>query len=381
MLFFFSILFVLLTSIIMITQKALEVVLSSEKLKKAQRRLLYADLILIAGMILGFTKLHGTAAGGIILQVATMAFMAQIVYDWLALAYVIIGFFRKKLLEVPENPQRRKLLKGAAALPAAAVAVSAYGGLIERHQTVVRHFEVPVDNIPDDIKGLSVVQLSDIHLGPFMGLEELEKLLRDASALGGDILAITGDLFDDNRINFKAAKLVDSYVDNFKYGIYYCWGNHEHMRGIPAIDIAIEGTRIKKLENSFEKVAGSTLPLYVAGVDYPIKRDQFEFLQEKYTELALKAIPENSVKILLAHHPDFIDSAARFNTNLVLTGHTHGGQIGFLGIPLVPPIFKYFRGLYHVGNTMGYVHSGNGSWFPFRFGCPPEIAVFTLTEK
>lgn len=381
MLFFFSILFVLLTAIIMVTQKAMGVILSSAKLKKAQRRLLYVDLVLIGGMILGFSKLHGTTTGGIILQVSTMVFMAQIVYDWLALAYVLVGFFKKKLLDVPENPQRRKFLKGAAALPAAAVAVSAYGGLIERHQTVVRRFNVPVENIPDDIRGLSVIQLSDIHLGPFMGLEELDKLLKEASELGGDLLAITGDLFDDNKINFKAAKIVDSYVDSFKYGIYYCWGNHEHMRGIPAIDLAIEGTRIKKLENSFDKVTGDVLPVYMAGVDYPIKRDQFEFLKEKYTELALKDIPSNSVKILLAHHPDFIDSASRYNTNLVLTGHTHGGQIGFFGIPLVPPIFKYLRGLYHVGNTMGYVHSGNGSWFPFRFGCPPEIAVFTLTEK
>ena len=381
MLLFFSILFVVLTAIIMVTQKALGVILSPEKLGKAQRKLLYVDLILIAGMILGFTKLHGTTAGGIILQVSTLIFMAQIVYDWLALAYVLVKYLKKKLFDVPEDPQRRKFLKGAAALPAAAVAVSAYGGIIERHQTVVRHFNVPVENIPDDINGLSVAQLSDIHLGPFMGLEELDNLLQQASGLECDMLAITGDLFDDNKINYKAAKLVDSYVDKFKYGIYYCWGNHEHMRGIPAIDIAIEGTRIKKLENSFDMVTGEALPVYVAGVDYPIKRDQFDFLKEKYTELALKEIPANSVKILLAHHPDFIDSAAKYKTNLVLTGHTHGGQLGFFGIPLVPPIFKYLRGVYHVGNTMGYVHSGNGSWFPFRFGCPPEIAVFTLVEK
>lgn len=381
MLFFFSILFVVLTAIIMITQKALGVIISSEQLSKVQRKLLYVDIVLIVGMILGFTKLHGTTAGGIILQVATMLFMAQIIYDWLALAYVLVRYLKKKLFDVPEDPQRRKFLKGAAVLPAAAVAVSAYGGLIERKQNVVRHFEVPVENIPDDIKGLSIIQLSDIHLGPFMGLEELDKLLKEASGIGGDMLVITGDLFDDNRINYKAAKVVDSYVDCFKYGIFYCWGNHEHMRGIPAINIALEGTKIKKLENSFEMVAGEVLPVYIAGVDYPIKRDQFDFLKEKYTELALKEIPSNSVKILLAHHPDFIDSAAKYNANLVLTGHTHGGQLGFFGIPLVPPIFKYLRGLYRVGNTMGYVHSGNGSWFPFRFGCPPEIAVFTLTEK
>ncbi|ORT99445.1 metallophosphoesterase [Anaerovibrio sp. JC8] len=381
MLFFFSILFIILTAIIIITQKALGLIFSGSTLKKARRMLLYGDILLVAGMVLGFTKLHGMAAGGIILQAATMVFMAQIVYDWLALGYVIVRFLKKKLFDVPENPQRRQFLKGAAVLPAVAVAVSAYGGLIERNQTVIRRYDVPVEHIPEDIRGLSIAQLSDIHLGPFMGLEELDNLLKQTSELGCDMLAITGDLFDDNKINYKAAKLVDSYVDSFKYGIYYCWGNHEHMRGLPAIDIAIEGARIKKLVNSFDKVAGSELPLYMAGVDYPIKRDQFSFLQDRYTELALEDIPEKSVKVLLAHHPDFIDSAAKYNTNLVLTGHTHGGQLGFFGIPLVPPIFKYLRGMYHVGHTMGYVHSGNGSWFPFRFGCPPEIAVFTLTEK
>ena len=381
MLFFLSILFVVLTAIMIITQKALEVILPDSSLSQGKRLILYIDLLLVAGMVLGFTKLHGTVIGGVILQTATIIFMAQIIYDLLALAYVILRFFKKKLLDIPEDPQRRRLLKKAALLPAGALAVSAYGGLIERNKTVVRRFDVPVDHIPDDIKGFSIAQLSDIHLGPFMGLEDLDKLLAQASNLGCDTLVITGDLFDDNRINFKAARLVDSYVDSFKYGIYYCWGNHEHMRGLPAIDIALEGTRIKKLVNSFDMVGGRDLPIYMAGVDYPIKRDQFSFLQEKYTELALKDIPEKSVKILLAHHPDFIDSAAEYNTNLVLTGHTHGGQLGFLGIPLVPPIFKYLRGVYYVGNTMGYVHSGNGSWFPFRFGCPPEIAVFTLTEK
>ena len=84
MLLFFSILFVVLTAIIMITQKALGVIISPEKLGKVQRKLLYVDLMLIVGMILGFTKLHGTTAGGIILHVSTLIFMAQIVYDWLA---------------------------------------------------------------------------------------------------------------------------------------------------------------------------------------------------------------------------------------------------------------------------------------------------------
>lgn len=81
--------------------------------------------------------------------------------------------------------------------------------------------------------------------------------------------------------------------------------------------------------------------------------------------------------MLLAHHPEFIDDGAAHGAALTLTGHTHGCQFGVLGLPLLP-LFKYTRGLVHTGGHTGYVHSGNGSWFPCRIGCPPEIAYFTL---
>ena len=107
-------------------------------------------------------------------------------------------------------------------------------------------------------------------------------------------------------------------------------------------------------------------------------REHFADMQEIYMDLAVKDIPENSPVILLVHHPDFFDSAVKRNVQLTLSGHTHGGQIGIMGVPIVPPVFKYMRGLYQQDKNYCYVHVGNGSWFPYRFGCPPEIAVFTL---
>ena len=91
-------------------------------------------------------------------------------------------------------------------------------------------------------------------------------------------------------------------------------------------------------------------------------------------------VPKDSICILLAHHPEFIDDAIKFKIPLTLTGHTHGSQIGFFGVPLFP-VFKYTRGMFINGDCYGYVHCGNGSWFPFRLGCPPEIAYFTLRNK
>lgn len=381
MLGFFAVLLIILTGIIMLTRKCVGVLWNDHRKKRARRVILYADILLIFGMVFGYTIGHGSYIAGIFLHIATILFMGQIVFDGLTILFLLIKWGKGKLFNIPQDESRRSFLRGAAILPAGAVAISLYGGLVEKNGTVVRQFDIPVEDIPEDIKGFSIVQLSDIHLGPFMSLDDLEKLLVKAASLQGDILAITGDLFDDRRINAKAAKLVDSYVDKFKYGIVYCRGNHEHLRGITAIDMALENTRIQYLVNSNKYIAGADMPIYMAGVDYPIRRDQFQFLQEAYTEQAMKDIPKNSVKILLAHHPDFFDSAAKYGTQLVLAGHTHGGQLGVLGIPVVPPLFKYMRGMYKVGKTFGYVHSGNGSWFPFRFGCPPEIAVFTLVGK
>lgn len=74
-------------------------------------------------------------------------------------------------------------------------------------------------------------------------------------------------------------------------------------------------------------------------------------------------------------HSIFIDEAFKHNIDLTLTGHTHGGQFAFLGIPIIP-MFKYMRGRFEQNNSIGYVSRGAGSWFPYRIGCSPEVTYF-----
>ena len=119
-------------------------------------------------------------------------------------------------------------------------------------------------------------------------------------------------------------------------------------------------------------------PLYFAGVDYPFAHGEaFREQRRAFAAQAFASVPQGAVAVLLAHHPEFIDDGAAHGAALTLTGHTHGCQFGVLGLPLLP-LFKYNRGLVHTGGHTGCVHSGNGSWFPCRIGCPPEIAYFTL---
>ncbi|MGP1366773.1 MAG: metallophosphoesterase [Schwartzia sp. (in: firmicutes)] len=308
------------------------------------------------------------------------AFMAQLLFG------VLAALFRgvRRLLQRPATPQdleRRRLLQGAAAIPLFAGGSSMYGVTAGRTSTVVREFSVPLLGIGAEMEGFRVAQLSDVHLGLFFSLDDLTALLEETASLGVDALLITGDLFDDDAMNVAAVERVDAFVERFPQGIWFCYGNHEYFRNINRTKQALAKSRIRVLANDHVRVVKGVRPLYFAGVDYPFPRAEFDALRVRYTADAMRGIPEGAVTIFLAHHPDFIDDAARYGAALVLTGHTHGGQIGVFGVPLVPPVFKYMRGLYRVGDTMGYVHCGNGSWFPYRLGCPPEIAVFRLEKK
>ena len=140
-----------------------------------------------------------------------------------------------------------------------------------------------------------------------------------------DLLAITGDIFDDVQLNPAAIKLVDSFCDKFKHGIYYIHGNHEHFRGIYQIEQLLKTTKINWLVNRSKNVVSK---LYILGVDYPSRapvtsssdeavENRFRAARRSYIEGALLNVPDDAIKILLAHHPEFIDDGAE--RNCVLT--------------------------------------------------------------
>ena len=293
----------------------------------------------------------------------------------------VYRFFVSDIIITPMDMERRRLLKGAAALPVAAAAAGVYGGTAGRTDIALREYIVPVPGIDDALDGFCIAQISDVHLGLFFSLEEWRALLEQAAATGADALAVTGDLFDDNDMNAEAARILDEYVPRFPKGIWFCYGNHEYFRNIEATEEALAKTRVHVLRDESALVTAGARPLWFLGVDYPRMRSLFKLDGAKSMEKAMQGVPGNAVKVLLAHHPDFFDAAAKYGVELALAGHTHGGQLGLFGIPIVPPVFKYMRGVYHVGTTFGYVHSGNGSWFPYRLGCPPEIAVFVLKKS
>lgn len=326
----------------------------------------------------GYTFFAGEAFTAMLLRFATVIVVAELIFS----ALIFLGFLINKILKsfsasTPFNRSRRQLLKGAALYPTVAAVTTVYGATNGIDDTVEREFQIPVKNLPENLKGFRMAQISDAHLGMFFSLDKLKELMNKVVAAKPDVLLLTGDIFDDKRINNEAIKIIDGYSSHFPYGIYFCYGNHEHFRGVDAIEEALKNSNIKLLKNSSAIIVNGKRPLYFLGVDYPMSRESKKFSEEmqKFTSDALKDVPKDAIKVLLAHHPEFIDAARANHIELTLTGHTHGSQFGIFGAPLFP-IFKYTRGFYNKDDSYGYVHCGNGSWFPYRIGCPPEIAYF-----
>lgn len=366
--------------------------LDSEHRKAIYKFLILADCGIIAVMIVGF-MLRANFPNQFVDyfgSFSTVFFMTQLICGGLViLALIVRKVYRHFHKPTVFSPERRKILRWGLFYPLLALATSVYGNRIERLSEVERFFYIPIKNLPSELENFKIAQISDVHLGAYFSLERLEKLLQKISDAKPDLLAITGDIFDDRSLNPQAIQLVDSFCDKFKHGIYYIHGNHEHFRGIASIEAELHKTKIHWLVNQSENV---TSKLYILGVDYPPsspvmesggrgEEDELFYLQKReFVEKALQNVPFDAVCVLLAHHPEFIDDGAEKNIPLTLTGHTHGGQIGFFGMSLLP-VFKYTRGMVKNENCFGYVHSGNGSWFPFRLGCPPEIAYFVLRGK
>ena len=360
---------------------------TGENKKRVSKILIGTDLALIAIIFGGFI-LRNYIPNSLIEMLgsfSTVFLLTQLFCGgFVIIALIVRAIYKKYYKPTPYSEERRRALQYAFLYPLMGLAVSLYGNRIERMKIVDRFFDIPIKKLPPELQGFTIAQISDVHLGAYFSLERLDKLLNRIASAKPDVLVLSGDIFDDVSINDSAIKLVDSYCDKFKHGIYYCHGNHEHFRGIKHIEAELAKTKIHWLVNQSENVLSN---LYMIGVDYPPaapvtksggrgEKDELFYGQIKsYTEKALANVPYNANVVLLAHHPEFFDYAIQKNIPLTLTGHTHGAQVW--GLHLLG-LFKYTRGMYQNDNCYCYVHSGCGSWFCFRLFTPPEVAYFTL---
>jgi len=238
------------------------------------------------------------------------------------------------------------------------------------------------DNLPPQLEGLRIFHMSDAHLGIYRTLEDIENLMAQAEMFKPDMTLLTGDASDELKILPDMLKIISSMPTRF--GAFASLGNHEYYRGITEVLAAYDKSEVILFRSSGFgfNIGGQTL--YLAGSDDPVRMGiNVDPILDKSISEALDGAPSDAFYILMSHRPEALDIAAKKGINLTLSGHTHGGQVGFAGQSFWQ-IFtpdRYLWGEYAVGDNKMYLSSGIGHWLPFRLGCPPEAPVIELTAK
>ena len=278
----------------------------------------------------------------------------------------------------PLHISRRNFFKRTAVVVPAVVGVTGSVAAFQGNgELQLRKIQLALKDRPEVLKGYKIGQLSDIHLGPFIGMEKLKEMVDAVASEHPNRLVITGDLIDDLGYLDEVADYLDSRVKDFPDGIDYILGNHEYRVDVERVWTRLSQTKMHMYRNSHQQILGGPRPVYLVGMDYHFKDD----VQEENVRLldkAMKGIPDNAYPILLAHHPNYIPEAFRRHIPLTLSGHTHGGQINLGGISLVPVYKPYWKGLYEEQGLFAYVSRGSGHWFPVRLNCAREVTVFTV---
>lgn len=281
------------------------------------------------------------------------------------------------------NQDRRLFLKTAtAALPLFTIGTTTNGFAGAFQSVKIPKIDLFYENLPDALNGLKIWHLSDLHLGYYYQLDDLEHLLLDAENETADIVLITGDVADDLTQLTDALRLIDQKKTTYPKMVSV--GNHEYFRGIQEVRRRIDASPIPLLLNSHQIINIDSVKLLIGGLDDPVRMhsDNYPFFKRSVQQI-LNNNPEYNFSILMSHRPKALDIAPDFNIDLILAGHTHGAQIGFNNRSIFELIWEknYLWGKYSKGKTQLYTSSGIGHWFPFRLGCPAEAPIITLKKS
>ena len=280
------------------------------------------------------------------------------------------------------DPGRRKLIGAAGnTLVAVPFAMTGFGALIGRTNFQVREVDIPVPNLPKDLQGLRLLQLSDIHLGPFLTERDLARVIDESMNLRAHLALVTGDLISmrGDPLDACLRQIARLRPDA---GILGCMGNHEAYTSCQDY-VTKEGARrgMDFLRQRARPLKFGNATLNIAGVDY-------ERIANRKTYLAgaERLVASDAVNILLSHNPDVFPAAARKGFDLTVAGHTHGGQVTVeilsqsLNIArFITPFVSGYYSLEQPSKASLYVTRGIGTiGLPARIGAPPEITLLRL---
>ncbi|HVG32946.1 MAG TPA: metallophosphoesterase [Pyrinomonadaceae bacterium] len=271
---------------------------------------------------------------------------------------------------------RRQFLTGLASAPLLAVsATSAYASLVEPVNYELSETDIPVRDLPDSFDGFRIVQVSDVHHSRIVSIDEVRRVVEVARKARADLVALTGDYTTMYRRYIEPCAEALGTLEAPE-GIWAVLGNHDHYTDAQLTTRALEKARIHVLNNANTLIRRGADVLQLAGVD------DWSWGKTDWAR-AFYGMDRKRPSVLLSHQPRVLDFAETQGVSLILSGHTHGGQLSFplIGAParFISAEMKYARGLFEKNGTQLYVSRGTGMiGLPVRFGARPEISVLRL---
>ena len=283
--------------------------------------------------------------------------------------------------------RRSVLMNVGRAVPIMAMGTSSAGVLSGVSGFEIRELEVRLRDLPPALEGFRIGQITDIHVGPFISTDYLRAAVEAMNTAGVHLQVMTGDLIDDlGQLDGTMEALAACKAP---HGMMAILGNHEHWRGLRRIlegyeSLEKRGAPVRLLVDESHVIEHGGARLRVVGVDYPMGSRNNPLMKAQRmrssAETAFQGTSPGETVLCLSHHPSFFPYAAERGAHLTLAGHTHGGQVALLGVPLFWFAFEYMLGRYRHKDSHLYVSGGTGHWLPFRIGVPAEVSILTLRK-
>jgi predicted MPP superfamily phosphohydrolase len=261
-----------------------------------------------------------------------------------------------------------------------------WGFTVGQSHVAHTHLRIPLEDLSEDLRGLRIVQTSDLHIGNGMQGRRLERLVARINALDPDLVALTGDLFDfDPSVLEQGARVLAGL--RARYGVFAVLGNHDTYTGTEKVVAALRdhAPGLRLLRKEWVRVPVSA-PLYLAGVDDPGRGWVLRDVDLPDLQALAEKMPTDGPSVLLVHRPEAFPQAARLGFSLVLAGHTHGGQLALPSVGgrlnLARLVTRYHRGLFSENGSVLYVNRGAGVAGPaLRINCPRELTTIELASQ
>ncbi|MBI3724048.1 metallophosphoesterase [bacterium] len=254
-------------------------------------------------------------------------------------------------------------------------AIEHRGGVLEAllaRSPTVRRFEVVSSRVDAAHDGITIAHVTDLHVGKGeRTTRRVRKAVEILNRLKPDLVCLTGDYV---RYSHRALPLLAEALRGFCCPVFATRGNHDHWLDAEGVVAALHLAGIDVLTNEHRTIDLRGSPFHVIGIDDRLTRHDDP-------ELAFSRVPDGGTRLVLSHIAEVADEIGSRGGALVLSGHTHGGQVNVPGI--TSRIFRnmgrhYMSGFYRVGGQVLYVNKGLGHSVPIRIAAPTEVAVFVL---